>query len=64
MLTGKRILLIIGGGISAYKSLDLIRKLRERGAAVTPVLTGAATEFVTRIVRCRVVWFQSLWRTV
>jgi phosphopantothenoylcysteine decarboxylase/phosphopantothenate--cysteine ligase len=47
MLTGKRILLIIGGGISAYKSLDLIRRLRERGAAVTPVLTGAATEFVT-----------------
>ena len=47
MLTGKRILLIIGGGISAYKSLDLIRKLRERGAAVAPVLTGAATEFVT-----------------
>ena len=47
MLAGKRILLIIGGGISAYKSLDLIRKLRERGAAVTPVLTGAATEFVT-----------------
>jgi phosphopantothenoylcysteine decarboxylase/phosphopantothenate--cysteine ligase len=47
MLTGKRILLIIGGGISAYKSLDLIRKLRERGATVTPVLTGAATEFVT-----------------
>lgn len=47
MLTGKRILLIIGGGISAYKSLDLIRKLCERGAVVTPVLTGAATEFVT-----------------
>ena len=47
MLTGKRILLIIGSGISAYKSLDLIRKLCERGAAVTPVLTGAATEFVT-----------------
>ena len=47
MLAGKRILLIIGGGISAYKSLDLIRKLRERGAAVAPVLTGAATEFVT-----------------
>jgi len=47
MLTGKRILLIIGGGISAFKTLDLIRKLRERGAAVTPVLTGAATEFVT-----------------
>ena len=47
MLPGKRILLIIGGGISAYKSLDLIRKLREVGAAVTPVMTRAATEFVT-----------------
>jgi phosphopantothenoylcysteine decarboxylase/phosphopantothenate--cysteine ligase len=47
MLSGKRILLIIGGGIAAYKSLDLIRRLRERGAAVTPVLTGAASEFVT-----------------
>ncbi|MCB1332691.1 MAG: bifunctional phosphopantothenoylcysteine decarboxylase/phosphopantothenate--cysteine ligase CoaBC [Roseivivax sp.] len=47
MLTGKRILLIIGGGIAAYKSLDLIRRLRERGAAVTPVLTRAGGEFVT-----------------
>lgn len=47
MLQGKRILLIIGGGIAAYKSLDLIRRLRERGAAVTPVLTRAAEEFVT-----------------
>jgi phosphopantothenoylcysteine decarboxylase / phosphopantothenate---cysteine ligase len=47
MLAQKRVLLIIGGGISAYKSLDLIRRLRERGAAVTPVLTRAATEFVT-----------------
>jgi phosphopantothenoylcysteine decarboxylase/phosphopantothenate--cysteine ligase len=47
MLTGKRILLIIGGGISAYKSLDLIRKLREREATVTPILTSSATEFVT-----------------
>ncbi|TKA95739.1 bifunctional phosphopantothenoylcysteine decarboxylase/phosphopantothenate--cysteine ligase CoaBC [Cereibacter changlensis] len=47
MLAGKRILLIIGGGIAAYKSLDLIRRLRERGAAVTPVLTRAAAEFVT-----------------
>ncbi|SPH16909.1 Coenzyme A biosynthesis bifunctional protein CoaBC [Defluviimonas aquaemixtae] len=47
MLSGKRILLIIGGGIAAYKSLDLIRRLRERGAAVTPVLTKAAEEFVT-----------------
>ncbi|MDZ4135454.1 MAG: bifunctional phosphopantothenoylcysteine decarboxylase/phosphopantothenate--cysteine ligase CoaBC [Paracoccaceae bacterium] len=47
MLTGKRILLIIGGGIAAYKSLDLIRRLRERGAAVTPVLTRAGEQFVT-----------------
>lgn len=47
MLSSKRILLIIGGGIAAYKSLDLIRRLRERGANVTPVLTRAAEEFVT-----------------
>ncbi len=47
MLESKRILLIIGGGIAAYKSLDLIRRLRERGASVTPVLTRAAEEFVT-----------------
>ncbi len=47
MLAGKRVLLIIGGGIAAYKCLDLIRRLRERGVAVTPVLTRAAQEFVT-----------------
>ena len=47
MLSGKRILLVIGGGIAAYKALDLIRRLRERGASVTPVLTRAAEEFVT-----------------
>ena len=47
MLSSKHILLIIGGGIAAYKSLDLIRKLRERGATVTPVLTRAGGEFVT-----------------
>jgi phosphopantothenoylcysteine decarboxylase/phosphopantothenate--cysteine ligase len=47
MLATKRILLIIGGGIAAYKSLDLIRRLQERGARVTPVLTRAAEEFVT-----------------
>ena len=46
-LSGKRILLIIGGGIAAYKSLDLIRRLRERGAAVRCVMTAAAREFVT-----------------
>jgi phosphopantothenoylcysteine decarboxylase/phosphopantothenate--cysteine ligase len=42
-----RILLIIGGGIAAYKSLDLIRRLKERGAAVRVVMTAAAQEFVT-----------------
>jgi len=47
MLAGKRVLLIIGGGIAAFKSLDLIRRLRERGASVTPVLTKSAQEFVT-----------------
>ncbi len=47
MLAGKRILLIIGGGIAAFKALDLIRRLREKGASVTPVLTKAAQEFVT-----------------
>lgn len=47
MLAAKRILLVIGGGIAAYKALDLIRRLRERGAVVTPVLTKAAEEFVT-----------------
>jgi phosphopantothenoylcysteine decarboxylase/phosphopantothenate--cysteine ligase len=47
MLADKRILLIIGGGIAAYKSLELIRLLRKAGAAVTPVLTRAGAEFVT-----------------
>jgi phosphopantothenoylcysteine decarboxylase/phosphopantothenate--cysteine ligase len=47
MLAGRRILLIIGGGIAAFKALDLIRRLREAGAEVTPVLTRAAEEFVT-----------------
>ncbi|RMA43819.1 bifunctional phosphopantothenoylcysteine decarboxylase/phosphopantothenate--cysteine ligase CoaBC [Rhodophyticola porphyridii] len=47
MLTGKRILLIIGGGIAAFKTLDLIRRLRDQGASVVPVLTKAGEEFVT-----------------
>src|ERR1700719_1656145 len=42
-----RILLIIGGGIAAYKSLDLIRRLQDRGARVRCILTGAAQHFVT-----------------
>jgi phosphopantothenoylcysteine decarboxylase/phosphopantothenate--cysteine ligase len=47
MLQGKRILLIVSGGIAAYKSLDLIRRLRERGAAVRCVLTKGGAQFVT-----------------
>ena len=46
-LGGKNILLIISGGIAAYKSLDLIRRLRERGASVRPIMTQSAQEFVT-----------------
>jgi phosphopantothenoylcysteine decarboxylase/phosphopantothenate--cysteine ligase len=45
--TGPRILLIIGGGIAAYKSLDLIRRLQERGARLRCILTAAAQRFVT-----------------
>ncbi len=47
MLEGKRILLIVGGGIAAFKSLELIRLIRKAGGAVTPVLTKSAQEFVT-----------------
>ena len=47
MLAEKRVLLIIGGGIAAYKTLSLLRLLRKAGAAVTPVLTRAGAEFVT-----------------
>jgi phosphopantothenoylcysteine decarboxylase/phosphopantothenate--cysteine ligase len=47
VLAGRRILLIISGGIAAYKSLELIRRLRERGAAVRAVMTAAAAQFVT-----------------
>ncbi len=47
MLKGKRILLIVAGGIAAFKSLELVRRLRERGAAVRCVLTEAGAKFVT-----------------
>ncbi|MFD1880862.1 bifunctional phosphopantothenoylcysteine decarboxylase/phosphopantothenate--cysteine ligase CoaBC [Paracoccus pacificus] len=47
MLQGARVLLIIGGGIAAYKALDLIRRLKGAGVAVTPVLTRGGAEFVT-----------------
>jgi phosphopantothenoylcysteine decarboxylase / phosphopantothenate---cysteine ligase len=43
----KRILLIVGGGIAAYKSLELVRRLKERGAAVRAILTKGGAEFVT-----------------
>ena len=46
-MNGKTILLIIGGGIAAYKSLDLVRRARERGARVRAVLTAGAQHFVT-----------------
>ena len=46
-MIGKRVLLIVGGGIAAFKALELIRLLRKAGAAVTPVLTRAGAEFVT-----------------
>lgn len=46
-LSGRRVLLVIGGGIAAYKSLDLIRRLRERGASVRCVLTEGAQRFIT-----------------
>ena len=46
-LSGKRILLIVGGGIAAYKALELIRAIRAQGGSVTPVLTEGAQHFVT-----------------
>jgi len=46
-MRGKSVLLIIGGGIAAYKSLELVRRLRERGMAVRAILTHAGAEFVT-----------------
>jgi phosphopantothenoylcysteine decarboxylase/phosphopantothenate--cysteine ligase len=45
--SGRRVLLIIGGGIAAYKSLDLIRRLQDRGLVVRTILTAAAQEFIT-----------------
>ena len=46
-VSGKTILLIIGGGIAAYKSLELIRLLTGRGVSVRTIMTKAAEEFVT-----------------
>jgi len=49
VLSASRILLIIGGGVAAYKSLELIRRLRERGAQVRVVMTAAAQQFVSSL---------------
>ncbi len=46
-MTAPRILLVIGGGIAAYKSLDLIRRLKERGFSVRAILTASGAQFVT-----------------
>jgi phosphopantothenoylcysteine decarboxylase / phosphopantothenate---cysteine ligase len=46
-LDGKRVLLIVGGGVAAYKALELVRLLRKAGVAVRPILTRAGAEFVT-----------------
>jgi phosphopantothenoylcysteine decarboxylase/phosphopantothenate--cysteine ligase len=46
-LDGKRVLLIVGGGIAAYKALELVRLLRKAGVAVRPILTRAGAQFVT-----------------
>lgn len=54
MLSGKRILLVVGGGIAAYKSLELVRRLRERGARIRAVMTPAATAFVTPLAMCAI----------
>ena len=47
MLNGKKVLIIITGGIAAYKSLELVRKLKDKGVEVIPVMTKAAENFVT-----------------
>src|ERR1700694_241437 len=49
MLQDKRILVVIGGGIAAYKSLDLIRRLKERGAVVRSIITAGGREFITPV---------------
>lgn len=47
MLNGKRILLIIGGGVAAYKALELARRMMERGATIKGILTSGGQEFIT-----------------
>src|SRR6195952_513105 len=47
MPAGKRVLLIVGGGVAAFKALELVRLLRKAGVAVRPILTAAGAQFVT-----------------
>ena len=47
MRSEKRVLLIVSGGVAAYKSLEVIRRLRERGIAVRCILTQGGAQFVT-----------------
>jgi len=47
MLENKRILMIIGGGVAAYKSLELIRRLQDKGASVRAILTEGGSQFIT-----------------
>ncbi len=46
-MSGKRVLLIVGGGVGAFKALELARLLRKGGVAVRPLLTRAGAHFVT-----------------
>ncbi|HXV73408.1 MAG TPA: flavoprotein, partial [Sphingomonadales bacterium] len=48
-LTGKRVLLVIGGGIAAYKALELIRRLKEDGASVRAILSEGGAKFITAL---------------
>ncbi len=63
-MQSKRILLIVGGGIAAYNSLDLVRRLKERGADVRAILTKGGAEFVTPLslsARCEEKAFTDLF---
>ena len=59
-LSERKILLIICGGISAYKSLELIRSLKKLGAKVKTILTKSAKEFVNSFVCCLTISRKSL----
>ena len=49
MLDNKQILLIVSGGIAAYKSLSLVRMIQENGGSVKAVLTKAGSKFITNL---------------